>query len=71
MEIDYDEYLPMCDKFDMTPEQKCQFITELHNIMECFVDLGFGTDPSSLAAPELAEFVSEFVRKGDAVKQSQ
>ncbi len=63
MEIDYDEYLPMCDELNMTLEQKRLFLTELHKFIECFVDFGFGTDPTNLANPELAEFVSQLARK--------
>ncbi len=36
----------MMDKWDMTREQKIQFIHDLWNIMQSFVDSAYGTHPT-------------------------
>ena len=45
MKPDLNKYLPMMDGYDMTHEQKIQFIHDLWHIMESFVDRAFGTHP--------------------------
>jgi putative addiction module CopG family antidote len=41
LRLDYDEYLPALDEYDMTEEQKREFLQSLWTIVVHFVDLGF------------------------------
>ena len=45
MKPDYDKYIPMLDEYDMTHEQKIEFIDTLWNVMQSFVDRAFGIHP--------------------------
>ena len=46
MKPDIEKYLAMIDDWDMTREQKIQYIHDLWRIMESFVDRTFGKDPA-------------------------
>jgi hypothetical protein len=35
-QLDIDEYLPMTEEWDMTKEEKVEFLEQLWNIMETF-----------------------------------
>ncbi len=45
MKPDAEKYLAMIDDWDMTREQKIQYIHDLWHIMESFVDRAFGKHP--------------------------
>ena len=45
MKPDTEKYLAMIDDWDMTREQKIQYIHDLWHIMEGFVDRAFGKHP--------------------------
>ena len=45
MKPDTEKYLAMIDDWDMTREQKIQYIHDLWHIMESFVDRAFGKHP--------------------------
>ncbi len=45
MKPDIEKYLAMIDDWDMTREQKIQYIHDLWYIMESFVDRAFGKHP--------------------------
>jgi len=45
MKPDIEKYLAMIDDWDMTREQKIQYIHDLWHIMENFVDRAFGRHP--------------------------
>ena len=45
MKPDYNKYIPMLDEYDMTHEQKIEFINTLWNVMQSFVDRAFGIHP--------------------------
>jgi hypothetical protein len=45
MKPDTEKYLAMIDDWDMTREQKIQYIFDLWHIMESFVDRAFGKHP--------------------------
>ena len=45
MKPDTEKYLAMIDDWDMTREQKIQYIHDLWHIMESFVDRAFGVHP--------------------------
>ena len=45
MKPDTEKYLAMIDDWDMTREQKIQYIHDLWHIMEGFVDRAFGQHP--------------------------
>lgn len=45
MPPDIDKYMPKLDKFDLSPEQRVEFIHIMWRIMERFADCAFGLDP--------------------------
>ncbi len=45
MKPDIEKYLAMIDDWDMTREQKIQYIQDLWHIMESFVDRAFSKHP--------------------------
>ena len=45
MKPDYDKYIPMLEEYDMTHQQKIEFIDTLWNVMQSFVDRAFGIHP--------------------------
>lgn len=45
MKPNYDKYIPMLNEYDMTREQKIEFIDTLWNVMQSFVDRAFGIHP--------------------------
>lgn len=49
MKPDIEKYLAMIDDWDMTREQKIQYIFDLWHIMENFVDRAFGKHPAQHA----------------------
>ena len=49
MKPDIEKYLAMIDDWDMTREQKIQYIHDLWHIMESFVDRAFDKHPVQYA----------------------
>lgn len=50
--FDYDEFMPDLDGYDMTEEQKKQFLDDLWMMMEYVVEMAWETDPVSLIMKE-------------------
>ncbi|MCB9976610.1 MAG: hypothetical protein H6858_03305 [Rhodospirillales bacterium] len=44
---------------DLTPEQKHEFLQTLWTIMVCFVDLGFGLDPTQATCGKLLQIIED------------
>ena len=66
--IDYEKYLSQLEEWDVTEDQKHEFISILWNILSAFIDLGYGVhfvqedmnaDEKSLekARPSLADMI--------------
>jgi hypothetical protein len=46
---DVEKYRHYLDEYDLTEEQKLEFLVTLKQMISHFVDLGFGRDATSLA----------------------
>ncbi len=55
MRPDYDKYIPMLDEYDMTHQQKIEFIDALWNVMQSFVDRAFGVHPTQQVMKQKAQ----------------
>ena len=55
LELDIEKYRPYVEDFDMSEEQKVEFLKTLWTIMSAFVDLGWGIDAVHKFLPELEE----------------
>ncbi|MGN7437535.1 MAG: hypothetical protein ACTHOO_02785 [Alcanivorax sp.] len=55
MRPDYDKYIPMLDEYDMTHQQKIEFIDALWNVMQSFVDHAFGVHPTQQVMKQKAQ----------------
>ena len=55
MRPDYDKYVLMLDKYDMTHQQKIEFIDALWNVMQSFVDRAFGVHPTQQVMKQKAQ----------------
>lgn len=52
LELNPGRYMPHMEEFNISEEQKMEFLETLFNIMKTFVDLGFGLDSVQLLSPE-------------------
>lgn len=57
-DCDMDKYMKMADEFDMSDEEKRELLTTLWDIMQRFVELGFGLDSVSILEAEKARKTS-------------
>lgn len=48
-EEDIQKYMKMLDEYDMSDDERREYVVTLYGVMEHFVDIGFGQDPVSLA----------------------
>ena len=55
MRPDYDKYIPMLDEYDMTHQQKIEYIDALWNVMQSFVDRAFGVHPTQQVMKQKAQ----------------
>lgn len=44
MKPDLDQFMPHIEDFELSDQQKREFLTEMWKIIEVFVDLGFGVE---------------------------
>ncbi|OAO00379.1 hypothetical protein A8B75_18745 [Sphingomonadales bacterium EhC05] len=55
IEIDFEKYLKVTEKFEQTEEQQRQYIAIMHQIMLTFVDMGYDLHPvQHIPAPKSA-----------------
>lgn len=59
LELDVEKYLPYVENFDITEEQKVEYLRTLWSIMSAFVDLGWDVDSVPEFLPALHEISGE------------
>ncbi len=55
IKFDYTEYTHLLENRDLTEDQTRELLSALWNIIVCFVDLGFGVQPSAACCGYLEE----------------